>query len=34
MFEEGIKVTVPKEKKFFARLKLRLDSIFGKKGKD
>lgn len=28
MFEEGIKVTVPRERKFFARLKMRLDSIF------
>lgn len=31
MFEKGIQVTVPKETKFFARLKMRFNSIFGKK---
>lgn len=29
---EGIAVTVPKETKFFARLKMRFNRIFGKKG--
>ena len=31
MFEKGIRVTIPKETKFFARLKMRFNSIFGKK---
>lgn len=33
MFEKGIRVTIPKEVKFFARLKMRFESIFNKNGK-